>query len=104
MSYVIVTYGVTNAHSFFVGLGGNGRSSDECVTTGPFRVGVWKTVSGKCLKRAFNGNPPDADQVQITLKEPTFQKFELMLRVNIHEAMHCFISKPPAPHSMISCV
>eukprot|EP00795_Rhopilema_esculentum_P007777 gene7777-13623_t len=74
------------------GLGGNGRRGDGCVTTGPFRVGVWKTTSGDCLRRGFNGNPPDADQVAVTLREPTFLKFEVMLRVNIHETMHCLIN------------
>jgi len=75
----------------YIGLGGNGRRSDRCVTSGLFRNGKWKTATGQCLRRGFNGIPPDAVQVAITLKEPSFQKFELMLRVNIHEAMHCFI-------------
>ena len=75
------------------GFGGNGSLSDNCVRTGPFRFGGWKTATGECLRRGFNGNPPDADQVAITLREPTFQKFEVMLRVNIHESMHCFIGK-----------
>ena len=63
------------------------------MTTGPFRVGKWKTVSGECLKRQFNGKPPDADQIAIALREPTHEKFDLMLRINLHEGMHCFISK-----------
>ena len=50
-------------------------------------------MSGGCLKRQFNGNPPDADQIAIALREPTHEKFDLMLRVNLHEGMHCFISK-----------
>eukprot|EP00795_Rhopilema_esculentum_P007781 gene7781-13628_t len=74
------------------GLGGNGRKSDECVTDGPFRVGSWKTASGHCLKRSFNGKPPDADEIAIATKEPNFDKFEVMARITIHEGMHCFIS------------
>lgn len=80
------------------GLGGNGRASDGCVTTGPFRVGQWRTTTGECLRRGFNGNPPDADHVAITLREPSFNRFEVMLRVNVHEAMHCFISKRIVVH------
>eukprot|EP00794_Sanderia_malayensis_P006181 gene6181-6895_t len=74
------------------GLGGNGRKGDGCVTTGMFRLGKWKTTSGKCLKRGFNGSPPDADQVAIAIKEPSFKKFELMTRVNLHEGVHCLIN------------
>jgi len=75
-----------------VGLGGNGSKSDHTVRSGLFRCGAWKTATGECLKREFRGAPPDAVQVAITLKEPTFKWFELMLRVNLHEGMHCFIA------------
>ena len=77
--------------SFISGLGGNGSTSDHTVRSGLFRCGAWKTATGECLKREFRGAPPDAVQVAITLKEPTFKWFELMLRVNLHEGMHCFI-------------
>ena len=77
--------------SFISGLGGNGSTSDHTVRSGLFRCGAWKTATGECLKREFRGAPPDADHVAITLKEPHFIWFEVMLRVNIHEGMHCFI-------------
>lgn len=74
------------------GLGGNGRKSDQCVTTGLFRVGNWKTSRGGCLRRGFNGVPEDADDVAIAVKQKTFTEFELFARVNLHDGMHCLIN------------
>ncbi|XP_066919000.1 uncharacterized protein [Clytia hemisphaerica] len=74
------------------GLGGNGNPArDFCVTTGPFREGAWQTERGQCLRRDFNGNVPDAVQVQFCLNLVPFVDFEIFLRLNLHNLVHVSI-------------
>ena len=75
------------------GFGGDGsRSMSGCVTTGPFRYTVWRLVGGTCLTRGFNGNTPNSAQVRAVENLPDFRNFELALRVNLHDTVHCRIS------------
>lgn len=83
--------------------GGNGEGFFGCVQTGPFREGVWRLVplpqhvpaepGPRCLARMFNGNPPDTVAVQevLTMAPANFTLFELLLRVNLHDLVHCVI-------------
>ena len=78
------------------GFGGNGSASDNCVRAGPFRGGAWKLVpsAGRgCLKRKFKGSPPHRAAVAKLLKFPAadFIDFELGLRVNFHDTIHCLL-------------
>ena len=85
------------------GLGGDGEGIYSCVQTGPFRQDVWSIVplppgiptgpGPRCLARMFFGTPPDAIAVQRVLDIPlgNFSDFELMLRVNLHDLVHCLI-------------
>lgn len=90
-------------HSADTGFGGNGEGFTACVQTGPFRESEWSLVplpagappepGSRCLARMFNGNPPDTVAVQEVLRiaPANFTDFELMLRVNLHDLVHCLI-------------
>lgn len=90
-------------HTANSGFGGNGIGPYSCVQTGPFREANWSIVplpansfpepGPRCLARRFNGNPPDSVAVQEVLRIPAsnFTDFELMLRVNLHDVVHCLI-------------
>ena len=78
------------------GYGGNGEGSDDCVQTGPFRMSAWNLVpsaDATCLSRKFNGIPPDSIAIQKVLNFPAnqFEEFEVALRVNLHDTVHCLI-------------
>ena len=81
------------------GFGGNGeQSSRQCVTSGPFRRGAWNVVpsaGGGCLRRQFNFtvNPPDSVAVAEVLRTRAsdFDSFEISLRINLHDTVHCLI-------------
>ena len=76
------------------GLGGDGMKNgpnQTCVDTGPFRYQVWRTRTNACLRRIFNGEMPDAVQVQYCLNIHNFSDFELFLRINLHDNVHCLI-------------
>ncbi|XP_031566332.1 uncharacterized protein LOC116301420 [Actinia tenebrosa] len=81
------------------GMGGDGTTRENCVTTGPFRLGVWELVPSaprpRCLKRSFFGNPPDSAAVADLVKLPAsrFEDFEVTLRVNLHDTVHCLIGE-----------
>ena len=86
-------------HSGNTGFGGNGVAPDNCVQAGPFRESVWSLVplpqqsNPRCLQRRFNGNTPDSVAVQNVLRiaPDNFTDFELMLRLNLHDVVHCVI-------------
>lgn len=52
-----------------------------------------------CLRREFNltDNPPDSLAVQAlqSLPPSTFDDFELTLRINLHDNVHCLIGGTP---------
>lgn len=79
------------------GFGGNGIQPTGCVQSGVFRQGAWTLVPSagpsKCLRRFFNGHPPDSIAITQLLKmQPKdFNSFELGLRVNFHDVVHCLI-------------
>lgn len=79
------------------GFGHNGQGSFGCVEDGPFANAKWQLVPSadppRCLKRFFNGNPPDSVAVAGVLAIPPskFTSFELALRVNLHDVVHCLI-------------
>ena len=76
------------------GMGGNGdHRSDHCVQNGPFRQAVWQLTNKQCLQREFNGKPPDAAAVQICLSKTVFDDFECYIHRNLHDRVHCLISK-----------
>lgn len=90
-------------HSANTGFGGNGVGFAACVQTGPFRESEWSLVplpagsppepGPRCLARMFNGNPPDSVAVQEVLRitAGNFSDFEIMLRINLHDVVHCLI-------------
>ena len=80
-------------HASNRGFGGNGVPPQRCVNTGPFRQAVWSITTGQCLRRNFNGQVPDAAQVQFGLNMATFNSFENFLRVNLHNTVHCLIGR-----------
>lgn len=47
----------------------------------------------RCLRREFDGNPPDTVAVNKVLKRnpANFTDFELLLRGNLHNVVHCVI-------------
>ena len=76
------------------GYGGNGVT--PCVRTGPFREAVWRLVPSAgsvCLARQFSGRPPDSIAVQQVLNTPAtnFSYFEVALRGNLHDTVHCLV-------------
>ena len=81
------------------GFGGNGEQpAPRCVTDGPFRRGTWNVVPSAgngCLRREFNltENAPDSGAVAALLRiEPaTFDDFEITIRINLHDPVHCLI-------------
>ena len=81
------------------GFGENGEQAPgQCVTSGPFRRGVWNVVpsaGGGCLRRQFNltHNPPDSVAVAEVLRTSVsdFDSFEVSLRINLHDTVHCLI-------------
>ncbi len=89
------------------GFGGNGRSGDRCVNTGPFRREVWKlpaSAAGNCLKRQFsNANTfPNAVTIRASISDFSnphqFADFELMLRGSFHGTVHCLIHGTMCTH------
>ncbi|XP_020613196.1 uncharacterized protein LOC110051510 [Orbicella faveolata] len=90
-------------HSANTGFGGDGVDPTGCVQTGPFREDEWSLVplpagsppepGRRCLSRMFNGNPPDSVAVEEVLRKSAddFSDFELMLRINLHDVVHCVI-------------
>jgi hypothetical protein len=58
---------------------------------------VWQltpsAAAPRCLKREFAGNPPDSVALVMLLNLPSsrFNDFELTLRVNLHNTVHCLI-------------
>ena len=81
------------------GFGGNGGPGGSCVSTGPFRQGVWSlpaSAGGGCLKRDFRGTAPDEIAVQNLISSnpnpSDFGNFESVLRTNqFHGLVHCRI-------------
>lgn len=85
------------------GFGGDGEGFYGCVQAGPFREDVWSIVplpegsppelGPRCLARMFFGDPPDNVAVEKVLSIPpaNFTDFELMVRVNLHDLVHCLI-------------
>jgi len=76
------------------GFGSNGRyDRDGCVYGGPFAEHQWSLTNGECLKRNFNGNPPDCIAIHKCLRifSHKFTQFESTLRDNLHNNMHCRI-------------
>ena len=57
------------------------------------RQGQWSIVPSGCLTRRFNGNTPDAVAVEEVLRTPAsnFVNFEMALRINLHDNVHCLI-------------
>ena len=51
------------------------------------------SAGGGCLRRRFNGNTPDAVAVEEVLRIPAndFTRFEVALRLNLHDTVHCLI-------------
>ena len=51
------------------------------------------SAGGGCLRRRFNGNTPDAVAVEEILRIPArgFPVFEVALRINLHDTVHCRI-------------
>lgn len=74
------------------GFGSNG-GRDGCVYSGPFGKRHFTLTSGGCLKRNFNGNPPDCIAVHKCLRilSNKFTDFEMTLRDTLHNNMHCRI-------------
>ncbi|XP_078361289.1 tyrosinase-like [Oculina patagonica] len=75
------------------GFGSNGGGRDGCVYDGPFGKNQFSLTNGGCLKRNFNGNPPDCIAVHKCLRilSHKFTDFELTLRDTLHNNMHCRI-------------
>ena len=66
------------------------RSS--CVENGPFGTKAgWTIEAGGCLERSFEGKPPSVADVQRAINVPSFQRFEVILRVALHDLVHCVI-------------
>ena len=82
-------WGAENHH-----LGGDGGGSQNCVQTGRFRGNVWSIPGGSCLTRQFsNGQFPGPVEVaEVLNRNPSqFSDFEIGLRVNLHNSVHCWI-------------
>jgi len=94
-------FGTTNLEDVWhpSGYGGNGVGKDHCVQTGPFRQGVWSRVrppfagpGPDCLVRDFYGEPPEEVDVEEVLKTDSFHNFEEILRLVLHNGVHCNIN------------
>ena len=64
------------------GIGGNGVGSTKWLQTGPFREGDWSltpSAGNDCLKRNFNGNPPDVIVINqlLLINYTDFETFEV---------------------------
>jgi hypothetical protein len=70
---------------------------NRCVTTGPFREGIWQLEPSvalpRCLRRDFSGSPEGSVELGILLNIPParFNDFELSLRGRFHDSVHCMI-------------
>ena len=93
--------GRDNIWNSVTGFGGNGGDADQyCVLDGVFRKGAWNRVRPDnpveplpdCLTRDFVGDPPDEIDVMEALRNETFSNFELILRVDLHNNVHCQIN------------
>lgn len=51
----------------------------------------WTIETGECLQRWFDGNPPSVAEVQRVINTPVFRTFEILLRVALHDFVHCVI-------------
>ena len=66
------------------------RSS--CVENGPFGTKAgWTIEAGGCLERFFRRKPSSVADVQRAINVPSFQRFEVVLRVALHDLVHCVI-------------
>ena len=75
-------------------IGGNGRDSGRCVQEGKFRVGTWSLPDGTCLSRQFRSGslPGPVEVAEVLNYSPSeFRQFEIGLRVNLHNLVHCAI-------------
>ena len=90
--------GPDNVWNSDTGFGGDGVDANQnCVHNGPFRKGAWSRVTPDnlppdCLTRDFNGNPPEEIDVMEVLNIDDFTEFELDLRVELHNNVHCRIN------------
>lgn len=80
------------------GFGNTSRSTDNCVTKGPFRVGVFSKIAsagGGCIQREYNGNsfPTRAIVERDLLTRPgsEFEQFQRFFQVFIHTNVRCFV-------------
>ena len=69
--------------------------STGCVLYGPFgsEMSSWSLPNGECVARFPFGNPPSTADVQIAKNLGSFYEFEVALRVNLHNTVHCLIGK-----------
>ncbi|XP_078384982.1 putative tyrosinase-like protein tyr-1 [Oculina patagonica] len=84
------------------GLGGNGKRG--CVQNGRFGRRKWKlTPSARrgCLRRAFSGRPPDLIALYLTKAHSPreFTEFELDVRANLHDTVHCRVGGTMCAHN-----
>ena len=64
----------------------------SCVENVPFGTKAgWTKEAGGCLERSFRGKPPSVPDVQIVVSTPCFRRFEVLLRVALHDLVHCMI-------------
>ena len=80
------------------GFGNTSRSTDNCVTKGPFRVGVFSkiaAVGGGCIQREYKEQtyPTRAIVERDLLTRPgsAFNEFQRFFQVFIHTNVRCFI-------------
>ncbi|CAH3192675.1 unnamed protein product, partial [Porites evermanni] len=78
------------------GLGGNGQRGRRpgCVNQGRFNRRTWRVTPSAhrdCLRRSFGAKPPDIIAVYLTkaYSPRQFRQFELELRANLHDTLHC---------------
>ena len=89
--------GSDNVWNSDTGFGGDGADADQnCVLDGPFRKGAWSRVrpdnaprGPDCVMRNFNGKPPEEIDVLRVLNMDDFTEFELALRRELHNNVHC---------------
>ena len=80
------------------GFGNTSRSTDNCVTSGPFRVGVFSQIpsaGGGCIQREYNkGSFPTRAIVErdlLTRPGSEFEQFQLSFKVFIHTNVRCLV-------------
>lgn len=84
-------------YSGSTGLGGDGDSANGgCVSNGPFATGAWQLVPAanpSCQRRRFIGYPPDSVAIaeMLDINPANFTDWEVCLRVNFHDTIHCLI-------------